>query len=447
MAVEEIKRLVADAVGTARSSGADTAEAALMENTEFYVTVRNGDIEQIIESLSSRLLVTVSRDKRMATVTSSDLSPSSINSLITEGIELACVMDPDEYFGLPSPDEQGRLEDDLGIFDPEIVSLQTDRKIALATDLERAALKIDDRIIPDGAAFASGVKRIAYANSQGFCDGYSRTMNSIELSCAIQDEEGQAENPGKKQSSYWFSTATHYSELESIEEVAEKAVSRTLRKLGAVKPGTCEVPVVFDPLTAMEFVQWIAKAVRGSNIYRKSSFLVDRRGERVGSPLLTIVDDPSLTGRLGSRPFDGEGVTSRKTIVIEGGILENYLMDSYEARKLGLRTTGNAGGSSNFYMAPGASSPEEIIASVTEGLYLTNLFGPGANWSTGDFSQGGQGVWIENGRLSHAVNEFTIASTFTQILAGIVMVGNDLSWRKPFAAPTFKVERMTISGT
>ncbi len=447
MPLDEMKQLVVDVTGAARSSGADTAEAALTENTEFYVTVRMGGIEQIIESRSSRLLVTVSRDKRMATVTSSDLSPSSINRLITDGIEMACVMDPDEYFGLPSPDEQGRIGDDLGIFDPEIVSLQTDRKIAIATDLERTALKMDDRIIPDGAAFASGVKRIAFANSQGFCDGYSRTVNSIELSCAVQDEEGRAGNPGKKQSSYWFSAATHLGGLESIEEVAEKAVSRTLRKLGAVKPGTREVPVVFDPLTATDFVEWIARAVRGGNIYRKSSFLVDRRGKRVGSPLLTIVDDPSLTGRLGSRPFDAEGVTSRKTVVIDGGILENYLLDSYEARKLGLRTTGSAGGSSNFYMAPGASTPEEIIASVAEGLYLTNLFGPGANWSTGDFSQGGQGVWIENGRLSHAVNEFTIASTFPQILTGIVMVANDLSWRKPYAAPTFKVERMTISGT
>ena len=317
----------------------------------------------------------------------------------------------------------------------------------MATELERTALDADGRIITDGASFSNEIKSIAFANSLGFCDGHTRTLNSIEIACVAQDAGGPGGNTGKKQSSYWYSVATHLNRLEPIEDIAGRAVSRTLRKLGARKPGTCEVPVIFDPLMAARFVESIAKAAGGGSIYRKSSFLVDKRERRVASQLLTIIDDPLLAGGLASRPFDSEGVKSRRTVVIENGTLRTYLMDSYQARKLGLATTGNSGGNSNFYMVPGQSAPEEIIAEIKEGLYLTNLSGPGADWSTGDFSQGGQGIWIENGALSHPVNEFTIAGSFPQILEGIVMIGNDLSWRSEYAAPTFLVERMTISGT
>ncbi len=447
MTLEEIKQLVAAVVEKARAGGADTAEAVLRESTEFSVIVRAGNIEQLTESRSNRLLIAVSSEKRQATVTTSDLSPASIELLIAEGIELAGVMDRDTYFALPDPDELGRVEDDLEIFDPETIDLPTDRKIAIAMELERTALGMDGRIIPDRALFSNEIKTIAFANSLGFCNGHTRTLNLIEIACAARDTGGTGGGTGKKQSSFWYSAATHLDRLEPIETVAERAVSRTLRKLGARKPATCEVPVVFDPLMAANFIESIAKAVGGGNIYRKSSFLVDKRGRRVAPSILTIIDDPLLTGGLASRPFDGEGVISRSTVVIENGVLKSYLMNSYQARKLDLATTGNSGGPSNFYMAPGASSPDEIIAGVPNGLYLTSLFGPGANWSTGDFSQGGQGIWIENGKLSYPVNEFTIAGSFSRILEGIAGIGNDLSWRREYAAPTFLVERMTISGT
>lgn len=447
MTREERKKLVAAVVEKAGAAGADTAEAILKESTEFTVIVRAGKIEQLTESMSSSLLIALSREKRLATVTTSDLSAESIDLLITEGIELAGVMDSDPYFALPDPEELGRVEADLALFDPETAHLATDRKIATAMELERAALGMDERIITDGAAFSNEIKTVTIANSLGFCDGHTRTLNAIEISCAALDDGGRGGNTGKKQSSYWYSTATHVDRLEPIETVAERAVSRTLRKLGAGKPATCEVPVVFDPLMAGKFIEWIAKAVGGGNIYRKSSFLVDAVGQRVAPPILTVVDDPLLPAGLASRPFDGEGVHSRRTVVIEEGVLKSYLMSSYQARKLGLTTTGNSGGSSNFYMAPGASAPDDIIAGVPDGLYLTNLFGPGANWSTGDLSQGGQGIWIENGELTYPVNEFTIAGSFPRILERISAIGNDLSWRREYAAPTFLVERMTISGT
>lgn len=447
MNMDEMKMMAERTVHTALSAGAKTAEVAVVESTEFEVSVRKERIETLMESVSSSIGITVSFDKRKASVTSSDLSEASVNQIVTEAVELARVMDRDEYLDLPEPQELGSYEGDLRMFDPETVQLPAEEKIKIAFALEKSALSMDKRIISDGGSLTNGMRKIAFANSAGFCNGYSRTFNALSISCAAEEEARRGENVGKKQSSYWYSAASSFKDLESIEAVASKAVSRTLRKLGAAKPRTCEVPVIFDPETARSFLSSIAAAVNGGNIYMKASFLVDKTGERIGSPPVTIVDDPLLLGKLGTRPFDSEGVRSRKNIVVERGVLNSYLLSSYQARKLGLQTTGNAGGSSNFYMEPGELKPEEIIASVREGLYLISLFGPGANHATGDFSQGAQGIWIEKGELSYPVDEFTIASTFQEMLKGIVSVGNDIDWNSPTAAPTFKLEKMTISGT
>jgi PmbA protein len=444
---DEMKRFAERTVHRALQAGAGTAEVSMVERDEFAVEVRAGSIEKLAESVSSNINVELSVEQRKAFVSSSDLSEETVNELIREGIELAKVMDRDEFFGLPDKDELGSASGDLRLFDPEAVALPTERKIRLALELERKALEIDRRIIPDGSSFSNSIKTIAFANSLGFCDSYRRTAHSLALSCAVEDRPERSENIGKKQSSYWYSSAVHARELDSPDEIAAKAVSRTLRKIGARKPKTCEVPVVLDPDTCGDFLESIAQAVNGGNIYRKSSFLVDKAGTSVGSPLVTIIDDALMEGRLGSRPFDYEGVRARRNVVIDKGILTRYLMNSYQGRKLGLKTTGNAGGISNFFLEPGISTPQEIIASVRQGLYLTSLSGPGANWMTGDFSQGGQGLWIEDGEISYPVDEFTIAGSFPAMLAAIVMVGSDIDWRNTIAAPTIKIERMTLSGT
>lgn len=447
MTADEMKRVAEKTVSTAISNGADTAEVTVKETSAFEVTVRKGDTETLSESVSNRIMITVSVDKRKASVTSSDLSSESISELVAEAVELAGVMDSDEYFSLPDPEELGRAVADVQAVKEDRESISTAEKIETALALEKTALSLDGRIILDGASYANGINTMVIANSLGFCDGYSKTFSSIDISCAAEDTTARGGNTGKKQSSYWYSTAASVSGLESIEEVASRAVSRTIRKLGAKKPRTCEVPVVFDTETAREFAGSIASAVSGGSIYRKASFLVDCIGKRVGSTHVSIIDDPLLEGKLGSRPFDTEGVRSRKNTVIEHGVLKSYLMNSYQARKLGAKTTGNAGGVSNFYMAPGKKKPEEIIAGIGEGLYLTALFGPGANWTTGDFSQGAQGLWIVKGELSYPVDEFTIASSFERMLGGIVAIADDLDWRRAVAAPTFMIDRMTISGT
>jgi PmbA protein len=444
---DEMKRFAERTVQEALAAGAETAEATMLQRMEFTAEVRKGAIEKLIESVSSTIDIELSVDRRKALVSSSDLSAESVAALITEGVELAKVMDRDEYFALPDAAEVGAAPDDLAIFDEDASAIPPEKKIALALELERNALRIDRRIIPDGSAFSNSAKTLAFANSLGFCDAYRRTSHTLALSCAVEDRPENGENIGKRQSSYWYSTAIRARELEPLEEIASKAVSRTLRKIGARKPKTCEVPVVFDPEATRDLLESIAHAVSGGNIYRKSSFLVDRLGTQVGSPLVTIVDDALMPGKLGSRPFDSEGVRARRNLVFEKGLLKSYLLSSYQGRKLGFKTTGNAGGISNLRLEPGTSDQGELLASVSQGLYLTALFGPGSNWMTGDFSQGAQGFWIENGELAYPVDEFTIAGAFPAMLSGIVMVARDIDWRSPIAAPTIKIEKMTLSGT
>jgi PmbA protein len=444
---DEMKRFAEATVRRARASGAETAEVTVLEKMEFVAEVRKGAIEKLIESVSSTIDIELSVERRKALVSSTDLSEESIAELIVEGVELARVMDRDEYFALPDAAELGSIGDDLRIFDEDAHSMTAEKKIALAFELERNALRIDRRIIPDGSSFMNSARTVSFANSLGFCEAYRSSSHTLALSCAVEDRPANGENIGKRQSSYWYSNAICARDLEPVEEVASKAVARTLRKIGARKPKTCEVPVVFDPEATRDLLESIASAASGGNIYRKSSFLVDRLGAQVGSPLVTIIDDALMRGKLGSRPFDYEGVRARRNVIFEDGLLRSYLLSSYQARKLGLRTTGNAGGISNFCLEAGRSTPGQILESVSQGLYLTALSGPGANWMTGDFSQGAQGLWIENGELSYPVDEFTIASSFPAMLSSVAMVGDDVDWRSPIAAPTIKIERMTLSGT
>jgi PmbA protein len=447
MNIDEMKHLAESTVHEARSLGADTAEVTVSDSREIEAGARKNRIETLNDSSSSRITVTVSVDHRKSTVTSNELEPGAIRTLLAEAVELCHLMNEDEFFGLPEAAELGYPEEHLVIYDEAITCMQTDSMIESSLELERTACSLDERIITDNASVANGVYREAFSNSLGFCEAFSKTICSIGISCAAKEESRRGENLGKKQSSYWFSAAISLNDLESIEQVARTAVERTIRKLGAVKPKTCKVPVVFDPVTARAFLSHLATAVNGGQIFRKASFLVDMKGERIGSEHVNILDNPLLSGRLGTRPFDLEGVRARRNVVVEKGILVNYLMNSYQARKLEERTTGNAGGATNFFLLPGTSKPASLVESIEEGLYLTSLIGPGANTATGDFSQGGQGIWIEKGRLSYPVDEFTVAGTFQKMLKDITMVADDIDWNKKIASPSFKVARMTISGT
>ena len=253
---------------------------------------------------------------------------------------------------------------------------------------------------------------------------------------------------------YWYSTARNIEGLESARAVGEKAADRALRRLGARKVQTQKVPVIFDQTVAEALLGDLFDAVDGSAIYRDASFLSGKLGSQIASEFVTLIDDATLPGLFGSSPFDDEGVSSRRTVVIERGVLKSYLLNSYSARKLGLKTTGNASrglsgnagvGPGNFFLVPGEKSPEEMIRLAPKGLYVTELIGSGSNTVTGDYSQGAAGLWIENGELAFPVSEITIASTLQEMLRNLE-VASDLVFRSPVASPTLRVSEMTISG-
>jgi PmbA protein len=264
-----------------------------------------------------------------------------------------------------------------------------------------------------------------------------------------------AQSNGHMERDWWFTAARRLDQLESPEGVGRRAAERVLRRLGARKVKTCEAAVVFDPMTARALVGHVFQAVAGDSIYRRGSFLVDRKGSTVAAPAINIVDNALLKGGLGSCPFDDEGVPAQVTPVVDAGTLSNYLHSAYTARKLGDRPTGNgtrtgAGsvmvGATNFYLQAGKHPPEEILASVKSGLYVTELIGPGVNLVNGDYSRGAAGIWIENGRLAYPVHEITIAGNLSRMLQEIDMVGNDLVFMGNMASPTLRVPRLIISG-
>lgn len=444
--MEKIRELAQYAVEKAVSFGAETAEVKIIEDLNFTVNVRNQDIETLTESVSNDIHILVSIQGKRASTTSSDLSRESITGLADDAVRLCRIMERDEYYRLPVRDELGSFREDLQLYHSDITSLPTDRKIEIARDLENIARRKDDRIVIDQSSYSNSITRIAIANSLGFCDSYRKSYNSALLSCAAEDNT-DGKNRGKKQSAYWYSAATSFGQLKPLPEIASEAVRRTLRKIGGIKPKTCRVPVIFDSMTAGRFLRNISNAVRGNNIYRKSSFLAGMLENKIAPDSLTVVDDPLLPGRMGSRPFDSEGVISRKNVVIENGLLRTYLMNTYQANKLGRKTTGSDGGVSNFYIQPGTFSEDDIISSVDNGLYLTATSGQGANWSTGDFSQGAEGIWIENGSLSYPVSGFTIAGTFREMLEDIEMIAGEIDWRTDVASPPFKIKKMVISGS
>jgi PmbA protein len=319
----------------------------------------------------------------------------------------------------------------------------------LAIRTEAAALSVDKSITnSEGASFEYARSQVVLANTLGFNGAYEGTGAGLYCVPIAQSKDGM-------QRDHWMSAARHRNQLASPEEIGKKAAERALRRLGARKIPTCQVPVVFDPLSARSLVSHLFDGVSGSSIYRRSSFLIDQLGQTVASPNVTIVDDALMPAGLGSSPFDDEGVPTQVTPIIENGVLRNYLHSAYTARKLGSKPTGNGSraasgvvtiGPTNFYLKGGPHTPEEIIGSIKKGLYVVELIGFGVNTVTGDYSRGAVGLWIENGKFVRPVQEVTIAGNLLEMLKNIEMVGNDVTFVGAIAAPTLKIGNMVISG-
>jgi PmbA protein len=436
-------------VRRALGSGATDAECTISEGDEFSASVRMSELENIKEAGSRGVGLRILIGPKTGASYTSDLSPEGIDLLVKSAIELADVTTADPHAGLPEADELGSIPGDLRLYSPDVEKLETGVRIDAAQRAEAAALAADPRISnSEGASFDSNVGRHLFANSRGFAGEYRTSYCSLAVSPVAREGESMERD-------YWFTMARGFDGLETPEDVGRTAAQRALRRLNPVKVPTQRVPVVFEPRTARTLLDNLYEAVHGMSIYRHESFLAGKLGEKVASENVTVVDDGTLPELFGTSPFDDEGVLSRRTVVIERGILKNYLLNAYAARKLGMKTTGNASrgltgnagiGHGNFFLEPGVQSPERLLAGVADGFYVTELLGFGVNIVTGDYSRGAAGLWICHGELAHAVSEVTIAGNLKDMLLGIEAVGSDLEFRGSVAAPTLKIGEMTVGG-
>lgn len=446
----DLREVAADVVARAMKAGASAADAIVREGTEFSSVVRLGQVETLKESGSRGLGLRVFLGQRAASTYSSDFTPEGIVLLVKGALELARVTSEDPYAGLPEKSQLGSLAGDLQLYFEDVYSLPPEERIDYARRAERAALDTDSRLRnSDGGTFDASTGHRVLANSLGFIGESRRSYCSVAAIPIAQSEDGAM------QRDYWFSVAHTLAKLESPEAVGREAARRTLRRLGARKVASTKVPVVLDPLVAGSVLNHIFSAANGDAIYRHASFLAGKLGEKIAGDNVTVIDDGTMPGGFGTSPFDGEGVPTRRTPVIEKGVLKSYLLNTYTARKLGLQTTGNAArglagnpgiGSHNFFLQPGSKMPQQIIGDIRQGFYITEFLGFGVNLVTGDFSQGASGLWIENGELAFPVEEVTVAGNLKDMLNNIAEIGNNLEFRGSTAAPTLRIEGMTVAG-
>lgn len=441
--------LAQDLLARAKQCGADEADVIVANGETLSVQVRMGAVDRLTKAREKRLGLRVFFGKRSASASTSDFAPSALKQFVDETCALAKAVVEDRISGLPDRASLAVDHPDLDIYDS--TTLQTDQQIELARRAERAAFETDSRVTnSEGADCDSSSGRIILGNSHGFLGQYLSSSFSVAVSPIAVDP-----GTGAMQRDSWYGVQRCFARLEQPESIGQEAARRAIRKLGARKVPTCTAPVVFDPDVAGSLLGNLCSAVSGYALYKRASFLLDRLGQRLAPDFVTIYDDGRMPGGLGSRPFDGEGLATRKTSVVERGVLTSYLLDTYSGRKLGLPSTGNAArsvgdspsvGPSNFYLVPGMLTPEQIVASVPRGLYVTDLIGFGINMVTGDYSRGASGFWIENGELTYPVEEITIAGNLKEMFAGIEAVGNDLVFRGRIASPTIKLASMTIAG-
>jgi PmbA protein len=426
-----------------KTQGADEIEITVVEGTEFDVDVRLGKIENLIEAGSRYLAMRVIKEKRTAFATSSDLSMDTLQRLAKNAIRRTEYANLDEYTGLPIPDRSTFDPASLNIYDPEISELEPKKKIALAMETEKIALA-DKRITNShGASFETREIKTYLANSLGFEGVYEETVYSLSVGLQAGETDDKVEDS-------WSSSQRQFKKLESPEHVAKKAVQRTVRQIHPRKIRTQNVPVIFEPPMTSWLLGFLFSCVSGMAVYQRLSFLADKLGKKVGNEKITVCDDGRMRGKLGTRPFDSEGVSTGQTTVIDIGMLKNFLCNTYSAKKLKLHSTGNADGAgvgpNNFYLQAGETSPDEIIKSTTKGLILTRTIGHGLNPVTGDISRGAFGLWVENGEIAYPVSEITIAGNLGTILNQIDLVGNDLKFRGPISGPTLRIQELTIAG-
>jgi PmbA protein len=454
LAANDLQQLAADIVTKAVRAGASDAEVTIREGDEFSTVIRMGEVETLKESgsrgMGLRVLIATENGHRVASTSSSDFSEGGVEHLVRGALALAQVTSEDPFAGLADTSEFGKLEGDLELYHEDVYSLETAERIEYARRAEAAALAADTRITnSDGGSFDAATGRRIFANSRGFTGEYRAS------SCSISASPIALGKSNEMQRDYWYTYARSLKKLDTPESVGVEAARRTLRRLDARRVKTQQAPIIFAPEIARSLIGAIFDAASGDSVYRGASFFAGKLGEQVAAASVTVIDDGTIVGGFGTSPFDGEGLSSRRTVIVERGVLTNYLLNTYTGRKLGMKSTGNASrglagnpgiGAGNLFLVAGSATPQDVLGGVQSGLYVTELMGQGVNMVTGDYSRGASGLWIENGELIYPVQEITIAGNLKDIFRNITAIGNDLEFRGSVASPTLRVDGMTIAG-
>ena len=439
---ERLTQLVERVLSEARAQGASAAEANVDVAQGLSVTVRLGEVETVEHNRDKGLGVTVYFGEHSGSASSSDLTDAAIRDTVRAACTIAKFTAADPFSGLADAAELARDIPDLDLHHPW--DLSVDDAIALATRIEDAARAVDKRIVnSEGASVSSNQGYGVYGNSHGFIGALASTRHST--SCAVIGQAAKTKSDGM-QRDYWYSAARDARDLEAAESIGVQAAKRTLRRLDARKLKTCQAPVIFEAPVATSLLSHFISAIRGGALYRRSSFLLDAAGTPVFAPHVNIGEQPHLRKALGSAPFDHEGVATRARELVKDGVLQGYVLDSYSARKLGLKTTGNAGGVHNLTIASGAKDLNALMKDVGKGLLVTELIGFGINGVTGDYSRGAAGFWIEHGEIQYPVEEITIAGNLKDMYRNLIAVGSDVDTRGNIRTGSILIGNMTIAG-
>ncbi len=434
----ELATLVERALDAARRGGATAADVGISVDTGLAVGVRLGEVETLEYQRDRGMGITVYVGQRKGTATTGDLSWAAIAATVDKAISIARFTEADECAGLPEADTLATTIPDLDLSHPWDIDAQ--QAIELALRCEAAALATDARITnSEGASVNTHRGERVYGNTLGFMGGYPSTYSSV--SCVVMGQQDE-----QQERDYWYSAARDWRRLEDVEAIGREAAVRTARRLGARRIATTRAPVLFVPELARGLIGHFLGAVRGGAQYRRSSFLLDAAGSAVFPAFFGISERPHLPGALGSAPFDGEGCATHDRELVAGGVLEGYVLNTYAARKLGLRTTGNAGGSHNLLVHPGGDDFEGLLRRMGRGLVVTELMGQGVNGVTGDYSRGATGFWVEGGEIRYPVHEITIAGNLKDVYRNLVAVGADVDARGALQTGSILVEEMTIAG-
>ncbi|MGR3179169.1 MAG: TldD/PmbA family protein [Candidatus Anammoxibacter sp.] len=444
--IESYKQLAKDVIKIAQDAGAELVTVSIGNSRAFELEVRNKQTDVLKQAGSSGINISVCKDHKRSSVFSNDLRLETIESLISSTMKVLPYMGIDEFYTLPEVALQGSSSGDLKLIDADFDNCDSSEKVKNLILLEEKTLSLDSRLKTEQAYHTDSISHNVYADSNGFIGEEIDTFYTFGMSALVEDKTEKGENKSRKQTDGWHTCSRFYDKLEKIEKIAQESAKRILRKIGAVKPKSQEVPIVFSVEMACSFIGNVASAMMGGNIFRKNSFLVDCIGTKIANKQICLRDDPLLPGKMGSRYFDNEGVESKPLSLVENGILKTYMLSTYSGNKLKMKTTGHAGGISNLILEPGKYTEDELIASVDNGLYLTSMSGQGANITTGDYSRGAQGIWIRDGKLAEPVAEFTIAGKFIDMLNNIIMIANEVDERSVILTPAFKIDSMAISG-